>query len=321
MWKKAAHDEALEPMNETINPSDLLRLTELICAHAPHDGDFPLRLPGVAVARATRVHQHLQHSVQRPALCLVAQGSKSVQIGPDAYGYDPQRLMVYSVNLPIAFRVTQASLTKPFLTFKLDLDPARIAALSLKLFPHGLLRAQDHRGVHLTPSSAAIVHAAIRLLAAMGDEQEAAFIGPLIVDEILTRLLLSPVGVQVAQLGQTDSKVQRVGRAIDLIRTHFDEPLNVKALAELVHMGTSTFHAHFKAVTSMSPLQFQKQVRLQEARRLMMSSAADATTASRQVGYVSASQFSREYSRLFGSTPSRDIARLREPSDQRLATL
>ena len=222
--------------------------------------------------------------------------------------------MVYAVNLPIAFRVTRASVREPFLTFKLDLDPQRIAALSLKLFPHGSMRVQDHRGVHLTPSNAAVVNATTRLLEVMGNEREAAFIGPLIVDELLTRLLLSPIGAQVAQLGQAESRVGRVARAIDWIHAHYDEPLEVEALAELVHMGVSTFHAHFKAVTSMSPLQFQKQVRLQEARRLLMSSPVDATTASRQVGYQSASQFSREYSRLFGSAPSRDMVRLRESS-------
>ncbi len=301
--------------------SDLVRLARLIGAYTPYDGDFRLRVPGVSVARSTRVHEHLQHSVQRPALCLVAQGNKSVQVGPNVYEYDPQHLMVYAVNLPIAFRVTRASAAEPFLTFKLDLDPQRIAALSLKLFPHGLMHVQDHRAVHLTPSSTTIVGAAIRLLEVMGDEREAAFIGPLIVEEILTRLLLSSIGAQVAQLGQAESRVQRVARAIDWIQGHYDEPLEVEALAELVHMGVSTFHAHFKAVTSMSPLQFQKHVRLQEARRLMLSSPVDATTASRQVGYQSASQFSREYSRLFGSTPSRDIAQFRETGAPQLATL
>ncbi|WP_216326448.1 AraC family transcriptional regulator [Deinococcus aestuarii] len=300
---------------------DLSRLAGLIRAFTPYDGEFPLRLPGVAVARSTRVHGHLQHSVQPSALCLVAQGNKSVQIGPDTYEYDPHRLMVYSVHLPVAFRVTRASAREPFLTFKLDLDPGRIAALSLRLFPHGLTRVQDRRGVHVTPSNAAIVNAATRLLEAMGDEREAAFIGPLIVDELLTRLLLSPVGAQVAQLGQAESRVGRVARAIEWIYAHYDEPLEVEALAAFVHLGVSTFHAHFKAVTSMSPLQFQKTVRLQEARRLMMAAPVDAATAGRQVGYQSASQFSREYSRLFGNTPARDSARLRGPGGGRVAPL
>ena len=305
-----------------VTPSDdLSRLAGLIRLHAPYDGDFPLRVPGVSVARRARVHEHLQHNVQRPALCLVAQGNKSVQVGPDTYEYDPQRLMVYAVNLPIAFRVTRASVAEPFLTFKLDLDPPRIAALSLKLFPHGLPPVHHQRGVHLTPSNSAVMNAAARLLDVMRDDREAAFIGPLIVDELLTRLLLSPIGAQVAQLGQVESRVGRIARAIDWIHAHYDEPLEVEALADFVHMGVSTFHAHFKAVTSMSPLQFQKQVRLQEARQLMLSSPVDATTASRQVGYQSASQFSREYSRLFGSAPSRDIARLREPGGPQLGTL
>ncbi|MFC4453551.1 helix-turn-helix domain-containing protein [Deinococcus sonorensis] len=165
----------------------------------------------------------------------------------------------------------------------------------------------------MSDTSAGIVSAAARLMEAMADEREAPLLGPMLVDEILMRLLLSRVGGRVAQLGQADSSVERVARAIEWVRTHYGEPLSVEALAELVHMGTSTFHLHFKAITDLSRVQYQKLLRLQEARRLLASTAMDAGAASRQVGYVSASQFTREDARLFGRTPLKDLTRLRQP--------
>ncbi|WP_412030585.1 AraC family transcriptional regulator N-terminal domain-containing protein [Deinococcus yunweiensis] len=288
------------------------RLRTLILQHAPYDAEFALRVEGVSVARATRTHDVLVHSVQRPALCVVVQGSKTVYVGAEQYEYNPQRMLLYTVNLPIAFQVTQASGAEPFLTFKLDLDPQRIAELALRLYPHGLPRAAGGRGVQVMDVTDRVVSAAIRLLEAVQDEREARWIGPLVVEELLIRLLLSPAGALVAQLGQVESNTQRVARAIEWIQAHFDEPLNIEALASTVHMGVSTLHAHFKAVTSMSPLQFQKHLRLQEARRLMVTTTMDAGTAGRQVGYASASQFTREYTRLFGSTPRRDIAHFRD---------
>jgi transcriptional regulator GlxA family with amidase domain len=131
-------------------------------------------------------------------------------------------------------------------------------------------------------------------------------------DEIIIRLLRSPIGGRVAQIGQEDSRLQRVSKAVSWVQTHFDQPLDVERLATIVHMSVSSFHQHFKSVTSMSPLQYQKTLRLQEARRLMLSRMMDAGTASRQVGYLSASQFSREYGRYFGIPPTKDIAQLRE---------
>ena len=131
-------------------------------------------------------------------------------------------------------------------------------------------------------------------------------------DEILIRLLRSPIGVRVAQMGFTESSVQRIAKAISWLRENYSQPMKVEALAELVHMSVSSFHEHFKSVTSMSPLHYQKVLRLQEARRLMLSTMMDAGTASQRVGYLSASQFSREYSRFFGNAPTRDIAKLRQ---------
>ena len=291
--------------------SQLARLRELLCTHAPYDGEFPSGVPCVAVARSSRTHESLFHSVQQPALCIVAQGSKSVFIGSAQYEYDPQRVMVYTVNLPIAFQITKASPSEPFLTFRLELDLQRIAELALKLYPYGLPKREDSRGVQITEANAAIINAAVRILETLENEREAKWIAPTIVDELLMRLLLSPAGPMVAQLGQVNSNTVRVARAIEWLQQHFDQPLDIGALADTVHMGVSTFHAHFKAVTGLSPLQFQKNLRLQQARRLLAATVLDAGAVSRQVGYASPSQFTREYVRFFGSTPRKDMTQLR----------
>ena len=146
----------------------------------------------------------------------------------------------------------------------------------------------------------------------MTESSDTELLAPLIVDEILIRLLRSPMGARVAQMGRAESSLNRVGRAVSFLRQNFDQPVNVEDLAKLVNMSVSVFHRHFKSVTSMSPLQYQKALRLQEARRLMLTAMMDAGDASRRVGYVSASQFSREYGRFFGNAPTRDISRLRE---------
>ncbi len=157
-----------------------------------------------------------------------------------------------------------------------------------------------------------ILNAATRLVECLAQPGDAELLAPLVVDEILIRLLRSPIGVRVAQMGFAESSVYRLAKAISWLRANYSQPMKVEDLAELVHMSVSSFHEHFKSVTSMSPLQFQKVVRLQEARRLMLSTMMDAGTASQRVGYLSASQFSREYSRFFGSAPIKDIARLRQ---------
>lgn len=293
-------------------PADFARLAELIRAYAPYDGSHELRLPGVYAVRASRTNTELAHTVYKPSLCVVAQGAKTVFLGAEAYEYDASRMLVFSVELPVASQVTRASSAEPFLGLKLELDPHRIAELVLKVYPHGLPPVRENRGVYVGQADANIVGAATRLLELMADPRDAELIAPLVVEETLIRLLRSPVGSRVAQIGLAESNVHRIAKAVNWVRANFDKPMNVEALAEMVHMSPSSFHQHFKAVTSMSPLQFQKVLRLQEARRLMLSSRMDATTASLRVGYLSASQFSREYGRLFGSAPSKDIARLRE---------
>lgn len=291
------------------------RLASLIRAHCPHDGRFELAVPGVHVARYSKQSTDLVHSTPRPILCIVAQGAKTILLGTEAYLYDSSRLLVLSVDLPVAAQVTRANAAAPYLSLVLDLEPRRIADLVLKVYPNGLPRAvsPESRGVYLAPSNPQFLDAASRLLELMANAEDAALLAPLIIDEILIRLLRSPaVGPRLAQVGLADSSTHRVSKAIEWLRKNFASPMRVEDLADLANMSLSSFHQHFKAVTSMSPLHYQKVLRLQEARRLMLSSMLDASEAAHRVGYLSASQFSREYARLFGQAPTRDIAQLME---------
>jgi len=290
---------------------DTVKLATLLAAYAPHDGSFELRIPGVHASRFSRTNAGSFHTLRLPSLCIAAQGAKTVIVGQEVYGYDASRMIVFSVALPVVSQITQASQSDPYLALKLDLDPHKIAELVLKVYPQGLPSAQERRAVYVTPAEVSIVNAATRLMECLGQPGDAELVAPLIVDEILIRLLRSPIGIRVAQMGFTESSVDRVAKAISWLRTNYSQPMKVEDLADLVHMSVSSFHEHFKSVTSMSPLHYQKVLRLQEARRLMLSTMMDAGTASQHVGYVSASQFSREYSRFFGNAPTKDIAKLR----------
>lgn len=286
-------------------------LARLAAAYAPHDGSFQMRIPGLHVSRFSRINKECVHALRLPCLSIIAQGAKRVIVGQDTYQYDSTRMLVYSVALPVAAQVTQASASEPYLALRLDLDPLKIGVLVLKVYPKGLPPVQERRAVYLTPADSKVVNAAIRLMECLAQPRDVELLAPLVFDEILIRLLRSPIGVRVAQMGFAESSVHRLAKAISWLRANFSQPMKVEELAEMVNMSVSSFHAHFKSVTSMSPLHYQKVLRLQEARRLMLSAMIDASNAGRRVGYLSASQFSREYSRFYGSAPSKDIAKLR----------
>jgi len=293
---------------------DLTRFARLIYAYAPHDGTFELPVPGLHASRYSRINGQCVHAFGLPSLCVVARGAKTVIVGQEVFEYDASRMLVFSVALPVAAQITQASFSEPYLALRLDLDPHKIAELILKVYPHGLPAVQERKAVYVTRADEHIVGAATRLMESLAEAGDVELLAPLVVDEILIRLLRGPIGVRVAQMGFAESSVHRVAKAISWLRANFSQPMKVEELAQRVHMSVSSFHEHFKAVTSMSPLHYQKVLRLQEARRLMLSQMMDAGTASQRVGYLSASQFSREYSRFFGSAPTRDVATLRQES-------
>jgi AraC-like DNA-binding protein len=301
---------------EGAHESHTAKLAHRIAAYAPHDGTFDLSIPGLHVSRFSRTNADCLHALHLPALCVIVRGAKTVMVGNEVYQYDASRMLVFSVALPVAAQITRASSAEPYLALRLDFDPQRIADLVLKIFPQGLPSAQERKAVYVTPSDASIANAATRLVECLAQPGDVELLAPLVTDEILIRLLRSRIGARFAQMGFAESSLNRVGKAISWLRANFSQPMKVEELAELAHMSASSFHEHFKSVTSMSPLQYQKALRLQEARRLMLSSMMGASAASQRVGYLSASQFNREYSRFFGSAPARDVARLRNDSRQ-----
>jgi len=286
-------------------------LANLIARDAPHDGVFPLRLPGTYALRRSQMNTGPAYATLGPSLCLVAQGAKALMLGNEVFEYDTARMLVFTVDLPVSGQVTRASRRQPFLGFRLDLDPVRVADLAARVFPRGVPKPSDNRGLFVGRATVEIIDAVTRLLTLMARPEDADLLGPLVVDEILIRLLRTPIGMRVAQIGEPKSGVHRMGEAISWIRTHFAQPVTVEEMAASVRMSASSFHERFKAVTSMSPLQYQKVLRLHEARRLMLFQDMDAGGACQRVGYLSPSQFSREYARFFGCAPMKDMARLR----------
>ncbi len=291
--------------------SDIQTVAKLIAALAPYEGSFELRLPGVHAIRVSRANKELTHYVQRSSLGIIAQGAKVAMIGDATYRCEAGNIALYSIDVPVASRVTRASFSEPYLVLMLDLDPTKIAELSLKVFPHGIPQATETLPLKVAEADAYVIDAATRLLELMAKPSDAALLAPLTVDEILIRVLRSRVGSRLAHVGRAGSNVDRIANVVASLRANFDQPMSIQELASVANMSVTSFHRQFKAVTGMSPLQYQKALRLQEARHLMLTASLDAGAAGRRVGYASQSQFSREYARLFGRAPTRDIDRLR----------
>lgn len=292
-------------------------LASLIARHAPEDGMHDMPVPGLALFRSARPTDRIP-VVHQPALCIIAQGAKVVMLAEEAYRYDRASHLVVSVDLPLTGQVVEASPEHPYLCVRIDLEPALLGELMLAPAPPAPCGGSP-RGLHLSRSMPELIDAAVRLLRLMARPQDIAVLAPLIRREIHYRLLTGDEAGVVRQIGAPDSRLAQVNRAIGWIRANFDRPFSIDALMREAGMSASALHHHFKAVTAMSPLQYQKQIRLQEARRLMFSEARDAQSAGFQVGYESPSQFSREYTRLFGAPPARDAARLRTRGPQSVA--
>jgi len=294
----------------TSSHPNLVRLAALLAASAPQDGSFATCIPGLHAVRASNDSAELVHGLHRPALCIVAQGAKTVMLGGESYDYDPSRMLVFSLDLPIAAMIRQASVAAPYLSFRFDFDLERLSELILKAYPEGVPPARAGRAVYVAQAGEDIVDAAARLMTLASRPEDAALLAPLVQDEIMLRLLRGPFGARLAQLGRIEA--HRIGKVVAWIRAHYDQPMRIDDMAALAHMSASSLHGQFKTLTSMSPLQFQKTLRLQEARRLMLATGMDAGLACQRVGYISASQFSREYARHFGNAPTRDMVRLRD---------
>jgi AraC-like DNA-binding protein len=286
----------------------LAELQHLIARHA-RPGLPATALPGVRATIST-VPTEVAHHVCEPGLGLVVQGAKRTVVGDRVFEYGAGDFVITSVDLPIASRIVRASPDRPYLACGLTLQPGAIAALLLEApGVDDLVAAPCGMGVHAAPAE--LLEAAGRLLRLLDAPRDAPVLRPLVEREILWRLLCGPQGARVRQIGLAGSRLAQVSHAIRHLRQHYAEAVSVEALAALASMSVSSFHRHFRAVTAMTPIQFQKQIRLQEARARLLADADDVAAVGYEVGYDSASQFSREYSRMFGAPPGRDVARLR----------
>jgi AraC-like DNA-binding protein len=263
-------------------------------------------IPRVTLSRSC-VTTSLSPGIYYPLLCVIAQGRKRVFLGNEEFHCDATSYLVASVDLPVSGQVLEA----PCLGFVLALDVATLAALLLEM-PPAALNCAPSKAMAINKLDDELLDPILRLIRLLDKPEHIPILAPLIEREILYRLLLGPRGEMLRQLALPASRLSQIRRAIDQIRSRFDQPLRVEELARAAGMSQPSFHRHFRAVTAMSPLQFQKQIRLQEARRRLLSQHADAAGIGFEVGYESASQFSREYSRLFGSPPGRDARRLRQ---------
>ena len=247
-----------------------------------------------------------------PSICMVAQGAKRVLLGDDTYVYDPHHYLITSVHLPTMVQIVEASREKPYLGLMLKLDLREMSQLMADSNLPAPRTQQSHRGMATGEMTLPLLAAFQRLIDLLSEGQDIPILAPVIQREILYRLLVGDQGARLRQIAAAGSQSQQIARAIEWLKGNFSESLRIDDLAEKARMSTSTFHHHFRSMTALSPLQYQKQLRLQEARRLMLAEHLDAATAGFQVGYESPSQFSREYNRLFGAPPLRDITKLRQ---------
>ncbi|HTZ18190.1 MAG TPA: AraC family transcriptional regulator [Dissulfurispiraceae bacterium] len=294
------------------------------------DMEVPLGVLGKSIARWTDKSDRIETAIPglilakrdepsepvgilyEPCICVIAQGAKRVLLGDDAYVYDAHHFLLTSVDLPTVVQVINASQEKPYLGLVLRLDQREISQLMVDSNLPPPRMQQSSRGMATGEVTRPLLTAIQRLIDLLDEPMDIPILAPIIKREIFYRLLVGDQGARLRQIASSGSQSNQIARAIDWLKDNFTQPLRIDDLATQVNMSTSTFHHHFRSLTAMSPLQYQKWLRLNEARRLMLADRVDATTAAFQVGYESPSQFSREYNRLFGDSPLRDITNLRQ---------
>ncbi len=287
-------------------------LTSLLTRHTEGKGDgfHQTAIAQMILQRASSVPTSI-HSVFNPFFAVLVQGKKKVLLGKEIYSYRVGHCLVASVDLPLSAFVTEATPDKPYLGFKVNIDPRQLCDLAIKAGPAKPQQENDVRGLFVGPIDRPLLDCALRLARLLDTPQDIEVLSPLIMRELYYRLLTGAQGTAVRQITTSGSNMQRISRVIEQLKADLARPMKIETLARQAEMSISSFHHHFKAVTSMSPLQYQKQLRLLEARRLMLAENANASNAAYQVGYDSPSQFSREYSRMFGAPPIRDVEQLR----------
>jgi AraC-like DNA-binding protein len=303
-------------------PDSMDELRALLCRHG-EDAITQTPIPRVQIRVGATTTGPLP-TMFPPMICFVLQGAKRMMVGDKSLVYRGHSDLVVSVDLPATGQVVEATADQPYIAIGLLLDPAVIAALLIDMPAdlRGAPPAQDSAsasggacaGFGISPLTPDLIDPLLRLMRLLDQPRDIAILAPLVERELLYRVMLGPQGGRLREVGLADSRLSQVRRAIEWMRRNFAQPLRIEKLAGHVGMSESTFHRHFKAVTTISPLQYHKQIRLQEARRRLLAEPNDVTRVAFAVGYESASQFNREYARQFGLPPGRDAARLRDHS-------
>ncbi|MGM4924733.1 AraC family transcriptional regulator [Tardiphaga sp. 804_B3_N1_9] len=298
-------------MTETIR-----EIADIIARYAANGSDHPTGLASLYLKRQTEPTQ-LVHTAQWPCFGLVAQGAKRLQLGTETYTYAAGDYVLVSLDLPMSSCIVEASEAQPHLGMGFAIDPQLLKEV-LGRFGNGHADAPAHpqlpeRGVVVAKSSADLLDATLRLLRLLDRPQDIPVMAPLLEQEVLYRLLVGPYGARLRQIALAESPSNKVAKAISWLRSNYASPLRIEDLADRVGMSESSLHHNFKTVTAMTPMQYQKQLRLHEARRLMLVERLDVGSAGYAVGYQSPSQFSREYARLYGQPPIRDVGSARGP--------
>ncbi len=290
-----------------------LRMSEIVESRLPGDGSHTTAIPGLSLHRRVGPMQPVS-SLFAPSFAFIIRGAKRVVLGEEVYAYDQDHFLLTAVDLPTIAEVIGASPTTPYASFMFDIDLDATRELIAEVDQHGPQTEIDGPGIAVGPVKPALADASLRLLELLDRPEDIPILARSIQREILYRVITSPVGSRLRQVVQLGTQTNRVSVALRWLRDHFNQPIRIDALADMAGMGESTLHHHFRALTAMSPLQYQKHLRLHEARRLMIAERIDAGSAALRVGYESATQFNREYRRLFGAPPKTDIRAILVPA-------
>jgi AraC-like DNA-binding protein len=288
-------------------------LRRLTSRHSNGDGMHRTAISGLTCIRLSEPHMQLP-SVYQPSVCVIVQGTKQVLLEDEVYRYAPPQFLGVSVDLPLTGQVTEASAEKPYLCLAVEIDSRQIADLIAQSGDAAWSRRETSRGLFVGEMDDAMLECTLRLTRLLESPRDIPVLAPLAMREFHYRLLQSPYGPTIAQMAIAGSNTHKIAQIIRRIKTQLATPIHVEELASMANMSPSSFHHHFKAVTAMSPVQYQKRLRLTEARQILLAENADAASAAYRVGYQSVSQFSREYSRMFGAPPKRDIQGFRGTS-------
>ncbi|TPA30615.1 AraC family transcriptional regulator [Vibrio parahaemolyticus] len=298
-------------MQNTYRAFATQKLAKLIDRWTGNANQYDTPISGLRFSRWTTPTPPTSYT-HNPSICLIAQGRKRVLLGEESFIYDANHFLISSVDLPIIASIIEASEEQPYLGLIMELDLTEISQLIVDSELAFTQAKEAHKGIAVGELSESLLDAFVRLAELLDEGQNIKILAPIIKREIFYRLLMSEQGTRLHQIVTAGSHSHQIAKAIDWLKNNFVKPLSVGDLASYTGMSKSSFYTHFRSMTSMTPLQFQKKLRLSEARRLMLTENLDAMAATFKVGYESPSQFSREYSRLFGAPPSKDIKLLRE---------